>query len=80
MKQEKKNATYHLKTIQNKLINICGDQILKKFVAEINNSNCPIYSVLGDEVTDYGSIEKMLIVLHYVDSSKEINKQFVNFV
>ena len=27
-------------------------------MAEINNSNCPIYLVLGDEVTDHGSIEK----------------------
>ncbi len=76
----KKNATYRSKTIQNKLIKICGNQIREKFVAEINSSDCPIYSVLGDEATDCASTEQMPIVLRYVDSSKEINERFVKFV
>ena len=75
-----KNATYRSKTIQNKLIKICGDQIREQIVAEINNSSCPIYSVLGDEATDCGSIEQMSIVLRYVDSDKEINERFIKFV
>ena len=75
-----KNATYRSKTIQNKLIKICGDQIRGKIVAEINNSSCPIYSVLADEATDCGSIEQMSIVLRYVDSDKEINERFIKFV
>jgi hypothetical protein len=49
-------------------------------VAEINSSDCPIYSVLGDEATDCASTEQMPIVLRYVDSSKEINERFVKFV
>ena len=76
----KKNATYRSKTVQNKLIKICGNQVREKFVAEISNSNCPIYSVLGDEATDCASIEQMPIVLRYVDSNKEINERFVKFV
>ena len=75
-----KNATYRSKTIQNKLIKICGNQVREQIVAEINNSSCPIYSVLGDEATDCGSIEQMSIVLRYVDSDKEINERFIKFV
>ncbi|XP_028404101.1 zinc finger MYM-type protein 1-like [Dendronephthya gigantea] len=75
-----KNATYRSKTIQNKLIKVSGDQIRDKIVAEINNSNCPIYSVLGDEATDCDSKEQMSIVLRYVDSKKEINERFIKFV
>ena len=56
------------------------DQIREKIVAEINNSSCPIYSVLGDEATDCGSIEQMSILLRYVDSDKEINERFIKFV
>jgi len=75
-----KNGTYRSKTIQNKLIKFCGDQIRCKIVPEINNSSCPIYSVLADEATDCGSIEQMSIVLRYVDSDKEINERFIKFV
>ena len=75
-----KNATYRSKTIQNKLVKICGDQIREKVVSEINGSDCPIYSVLGDEATDCSSKEQMSIVLRYVDSKKEINERFVKFV
>ena len=76
----KKNATYRSKTIQNKLIKICGDQVREKIISEINGSDCPIYSVLGDEATDCSSKEQMPIVLRYVDSSKEINERFIKFV
>ena len=69
-----KNARYHSKTIQNEVIKICGDEIRSKIVAEINNSRCPIYSVLVDQATDCGSIEQMSIALGYVDSDKQINE------
>ena len=76
----KKNATYRSKTIQNKLVKICGSQIKEKIVSEINNSSSPVYSVLADEATDCGTIEQMPIVLRYVDSKKEINERFIKFV
>ena len=79
-RKAKKNATYHSKTTQNKLVKICGKQIEGKIITEINNSNCPVYSVLADEAADCGNKEQMPIVLRCVDSNKEINKRFINFV
>ena len=75
-----KNATYRSKTIQNKLVKICGDQIRQSIVETIKKSVCPVYSVLADEATDCSSKEQMPIVLRYVDSNKEINERFVKFV
>ncbi|XP_046863532.1 zinc finger MYM-type protein 1-like [Xenia sp. Carnegie-2017] len=62
------------------LIKICGEQIKEKIVSDINSSECPIYSVLGDEATDCSSIEQMPIVVRYVDSKQEINERFIKFV
>jgi hypothetical protein len=76
----KKNATYRSKTIQNKLVKICGKQIEGKIISEITGSNCPIYSVLADEAADCGNKEQMPIVLRYVDSNKEINERFIKYV
>ena len=76
-----RNATYRSKTIQNKIVKICGQQIQRKLVAEINNSgNSPFYSVLADEATDCGKKEQMPIVIRYVDSKNEINERFIKFV
>ena len=58
-----KNATYCSKTIQNKLVKICGDQIRQSIVETIKKSLCPVYSVLADEATDGSNKEQMPIVL-----------------
>ena len=76
----KKNATYCLKTIQNKLVKICGIQIKEKIVSEINISSSPVYYALANEATDCRTIEQMPIVSRYVDSNKEINERFIKFV
>ena len=76
----KKNATYRSKTIQNRLIKICGKQIQAKIIAEITTSNCPVYSVLADEATDCGNKEQMPITIRFVDSKNEIQERFIKFV
>lgn len=76
----KKNATYRSKTIQNKLVHICGKQIESKIISEINDSDCPFYSVLADEAADCGNKEQMPVVLRYVDSNQEISERFVKYV
>ena len=77
-KKANKNATYHSKTVQNKLVKICGEQVKAKIISEITNSNCPIYSVLTDEAADCGNKEQMSIVLRYVDSNQEINERLLS--
>lgn len=70
----KKNATYRSKTIQNKIVVICGKQVEEKIISEINSGSLPIYSVLADEAADCGNLEQMPIVVRYVNPKKEIEE------
>ncbi|XP_057290258.1 52 kDa repressor of the inhibitor of the protein kinase-like [Hydractinia symbiolongicarpus] len=73
-----KNATYISKTTQNDLINCCGEVITNKFVSEIRKNK--FFSVLTDELLDYSSKEQLSLVIRYVDSSRNIKKDFLKFL
>ena len=59
------NATYTSKTIQNELIEICGDIIRDKILAKIRQAR--YYSVIVDEATDVSNDEQLSISIQYVD-------------
>ncbi len=63
-----KNATYKSKTTQNELINIIGDIILKRIVADINQSG-GWYSVSADEVRDTSNKEQLAVTLRFCDAN-----------
>ncbi|KAI6647735.1 52 kDa repressor of the inhibitor of the protein kinase-like [Oopsacas minuta] len=72
-----KNATYVSKTIQNRLIKLCGDQVLEKIVDEVKESI--FFSILADETTDSSHQEQLCIVLRYVSSDFVVKEEFVGF-
>jgi hypothetical protein len=57
-------SKYISPTIQNEIINSCGDIILKKVVKEVNESH--YFSVLADETTDISVVEKLTICVRYL--------------
>ena len=59
------NATYTSKTIQNELIEICGDIIRDKILAKIRQAK--YFSVIADEATDVSNDEQLSISIRYVD-------------
>ena len=65
MKSAGGNATYTSKTIQNELIEICGDNIRDKILAKIRQAR--YYSVIADEATDVSNDEQLSISIRYVD-------------
>ena len=65
MKSAGGNATYTSKTIQNELIEICGDIIRDKILAKIRQAR--YYSVIADEATDVSNDEQLSISIRYVD-------------
>ena len=73
-----KNATYRSKTIQNKLLGCCGEQIIEHIINEVKEAK--FFSVLADEVSDVSSKEQMSMVLRYVDKAGHIREAFVGFV
>lgn len=66
--------------IQNEIINICGDILIKKLVTKVNESKC--FSVLADETSDVSVSEQLTICVRYLsgtDSNIEINEDFLKF-
>ncbi|XP_060855729.1 zinc finger MYM-type protein 1-like [Metopolophium dirhodum] len=67
--------------IQNEIIAICGDILLKKIVEKINASKC--FSVLADETTDISVTEQLTICVRYLSGTGndvQINEDFIMFV
>lgn len=66
--------------IQNEIINICGDILIKKLVNKVNESKC--FSVLADETTDVSISEQLTVCVRYLSgtgSNIEINEDFLKF-
>lgn len=67
--------------IQNEVINICNDILLKKLVDKVNASKC--FSVLADETTDVSVSEQLTICVRYISGTGndvQINEEFIKFV
>ena len=73
-----KNATYRSKTVQNELIECCGDHIQDNILAEIKEAE--FFSILADEVADVSNKEQMPIVLGFVDKTGHIREEFLKFI
>ncbi|CAB4007353.1 52 kDa repressor of the inhibitor of the kinase-like [Paramuricea clavata] len=72
------NQTYRSKTIQNEILEICGEMITEILVGEVKQAK--FFSVLADEATDCSNVEHMTVVLRFVDSLFKIREEFLGFV
>ncbi len=69
-----KNATYKSKTTQSELINIIGDIILKRIVADINQAG-GWYSVSADDVRDTSNKEQLAVTLHFCEANGKSHRK-----
>jgi hypothetical protein len=61
--------------IQNEIISVCGDVILKKIVNQVNDSKC--FTVLADDIS---VVEQLALCVRYVDKNKNVNEDFFKFI
>ena len=73
-----RNATYRSKTVQNELIEYCGEHIRSTIIQRIKDAS--FYSILADEAQDVSNMEQIPLVLRYVDSPGVIREDFIKFV
>ena len=71
------NARYTSKTIQNELVEVIGEYIRNKIIAEVKRTK--FYSVIADEVTDTANKEELSISLRFVLDGT-IKEVFVDFM
>ena len=69
-----KNCTYRSKTIQNELIEVCGDYIRNRLLAEIREAQ--FFAISADEVADLSNREQMSLVVRFVDRDKNVREEF----
>ena len=74
----KRNAVYRSKTIQNEIIECCGEYLQEKLISEIKKAK--FFSVLADETPDVSNKEQMPVSIRFVDSKAEIREVFMEFV
>ena len=70
-------ATYTSKTIQNEVIEICGEYIRNKLLAEVKSAK--YFSIMADEASDSSKKEQLSLVLRFVDENLEIREEFLGF-
>ena len=76
------NASYFSKTSQNEFLKISGAIILEKIIISIKptpNSKY-FFSIIADEAMDSSQKEQLSLVLRYMDSSYDVQEDFVGFV
>ena len=72
-----KNATYRSKSTQNKLIQLCGDQITQWIREKINRNT--FYSILADEASECSRKEQLALIMRYIDRENRISERFLRF-
>ena len=66
------------KTIQNDIIQCCGDHIREKVLSKVRKAK--YYSILADEVADTSNTEQLSLVLRFVDENNIIREEFMDFL
>lgn len=72
------NATYLSPTIQNEIIEICGNLITKKLVTDINKTCC--FTILCDETLDVSGIEQLFLWARYINFKNQLRENFFCFI
>jgi len=73
-----RNAMYTSPGVQNLILTILGDMVRNSICDHIKEAK--IFSSLVDEARDVSNVEKMSIVLRFVDTTGLIHKHFLTFV
>lgn len=78
LENEKQHIKYLSHGIQNQIIEICNNIILKQIVSKVNESKC--FSILADETTDISTSEQLTLCVRYIDENGNLNEDFLKFI
>lgn len=78
MQPRMKNCTYMSPDIQNELIDIIGEHVIRADITdEIHNAK--FFAIMVDEVTNHNRVQMSLCV-RFVDSDDNIREEFIDFI
>ena len=71
---EKKQLTYTSHEIQNELLNITAQHVLRKVVHQFQST---FYTIMIDETTDSSNVEEVVIVIRWVSDDLSVHEDFI---
>ena len=71
---EKKQLKYTSHEIQNELLNIMAQQVLRKVVHQFQST---FYTIMIDETTDFSNAEQVVIVIRWVSDDLSVHEEFI---
>ena len=72
------DQSYRSKTIQNEIIEICGELITEHLIKEIREAK--FFTILADDTTDCSNMEQLPIILRFVNKHLEVREEFLGFI
>lgn len=76
--QEGSGYKYISPKIQNEIVCICDQLILKEIVGKVNAVEG--FAVLADETTDIATKEQLTLCVRFIDGNNKVNESFLKFV
>ena len=73
-----KNGTYQSHDINNEIIQLMANQLLRGLLDEIRSAEW--YSLIADETRDASGAEQLGISLRWVDSSYTVHEDFIGLI
>ena len=71
---EKKQLKYTSHKIQNKLLSIMAQQVLRKIICQFQSK---FYTIMIDETTDASNAEQVVIVIRWVSDHLSVHEEFI---
>lgn len=76
--EEEKGYKYISPKMQNEIICICDQLILKEIVGRVNAAEG--FAVLADETTDIATKEQLTLCVRFIDNNNIVNESFLKFI
>ena len=73
---ERKDDKYSSHEIQNEIISIMANNVIRDLVADIR---CGFFAIIADEYTDVSNKERLTICIRWIDKSLEVHEDFLGF-
>ena len=74
---ERKDDKYTSHEIQNEIISIMANNVIRDLVADIRGG---FFAIIADEYTDVSNKEQLTICIRWIDKSLEVHEDFLGFL
>lgn len=75
----RKTNTYISHDIQNEILGLLANSVLREVANDVRNGQCKFYSLCADEYTDISNKEQLSVCFRWIDDDFDSHEDFVGF-